>query len=111
MRESYGGGGENKRGFHNPPSERPDHNRGASTGGGAPHGGAKKAGEPTNHGGHTYSGVMQAAHTAAVEHMRGMHAGKGQMDHEKILHQTHKLHQGGDHNVLGSSKHGAEHHV
>ncbi|HKD77903.1 MAG TPA: hypothetical protein VKB76_20520 [Ktedonobacterales bacterium] len=67
--------------------------------------------EPTNHGGHTYGGKHQAAHQSNVEHMRAMHAGRGQADHERILHETHKLHQTGNYNEHGNSKHGESHHI
>jgi hypothetical protein len=65
--------------------------------------------EPTNHGGHTYSGVMQGQHVARVERHRAAHAGGGQRDHEKILHETHRLHQG-DGFVSHGDKHGAASH-
>jgi hypothetical protein len=65
--------------------------------------------EPTNHGGVTHEVARRREHDARVEGHRAVHAGKGQGDHEKILHDTHKLHQGGGF-VSHGNKHGEAHH-
>ena len=104
---------ENSRGFHHPRQKNfeDEHMREQSGGGpGAMGSGMSKAAmaEPTNHAGHTHT--HQGEHNARVESMRNAHAGAGQRDHEKILHDTHRLHQGDGHYSHGS-KHGAEHHI
>jgi len=82
---------ENERGFHNPRSQHHDHNRGGSSAGGMPEGRAHKhMAEPTNHGGHTFSGEHQREHDARTEATRRAHGVHGHMD--------------------GLSKHGADHH-
>ena len=65
--------------------------------------------EPTNHAGHTYEMARAAEHAARVEGHRAVHAGKGQGDHERILHDTHKLHQGSGF-VSHGNKYGASAH-
>ena len=64
--------------------------------------------EPTNHGGHTYEMARTREHSARVEAHRAAHAGGGQQDHERILHDTHKLLQGPY--TSHGNKHGAAHH-
>jgi hypothetical protein len=65
--------------------------------------------EPTNHGGVTHEMARRHEHAARVERHRAAHAGGGQMDHEKILHDTHRLHQTDGHyshgNKYGESVH------
>jgi hypothetical protein len=65
--------------------------------------------EPTNHGGVTHEMARRAEHDARVNAIRNAHAGAGQREHEKILHDTHKLHQGNEFTSHGN-KHGAGHH-
>jgi hypothetical protein len=65
--------------------------------------------EPTNHAGHTYDKGRAAEHVRNVEGMRSRHAGLGQKDHERILHETHKLHQGTF--TSHGNKHGESHHI
>ena len=65
--------------------------------------------EPTNHGGVTHEMARAAEHAARVEGHRAVHAGKGQGDHERILHDTHKLHQGSGF-VSHGNKYGASAH-
>jgi len=65
--------------------------------------------EPTNHGGPTHEMARAAEHAARVEGHRAVHAGKGQGDHERILHDTHKLHQGSGF-VSHGNKYGASAH-
>jgi len=101
---------ENSRGFHHPRQENFEKG-GSGQGAMAPGGGKHRhMSEPTNHGGHTYDMARTHEHHANVEAMRNAHAGRGQQDHEKILHETHRLHQGDGH-VSHGSKHGAEHHI
>ena len=99
---------ENMRGFHHPRQHNfPDEHmrdQGAMMPESKGRAGMK---DPTNHAGHTYGG--QAAHDKRVEAHRSVHAGKGQQDHEKILHETHKLHQGPF--TSHGNKHGEAHHV
>ena len=100
---------ENERGFHHPRQvnfERGGGGQGAMMPEGRAH---KHMSEPTNHGGHTHEMARVHEHAARVEAHRGVHAGKGQQDHEKILHDTHKLHQGTF--TSHGSKYGAEHHI
>jgi hypothetical protein len=100
---------ENRRGFHHPNDQGHDHNTGAQ-GRMEPNSGRHQhMSEPTNHGGPTHEMARTREHAANIEHMRNMHAGKGQQDHEKILHETHKLHQGEPYMSHGN-KHGAAHH-
>jgi hypothetical protein len=67
--------------------------------------------EPTNHGGHTHEMARRAEHDARVAGHRAVHTGRGggQQDHERILHDTHRLHQGDGHyshgNKFGESSH------
>ena len=99
---------ENKRGYHHPNQvnfERGGSGQGAMMPQGRAH---KPMAEPTNHGGHTHEMARRHEHDAGIDAMRNMHAGKGQRDHEKILHETHKLHQG-EYTSHGN-KHGAAHH-
>jgi len=65
--------------------------------------------EPTNHGGHTHEMARRREHDARVEGHRAVHAGKGQQDHQKILHDSHKLHQGMF--TSHGNKHGESHHL
>ena len=65
--------------------------------------------EPTNHGGPTQEMARAAEHAARVEGHRAVHAGTGQKDHERILHDTHKLHQGSGF-VSHGNKYGASAH-
>lgn len=99
---------DNERGFHGPGRQGHDHNKGGASGGEHQGGSKKGGGEPTNHGGHTYGG--HAAHNARVESMRNAHAGHGQQDHERILHDTHKLHQNPGQHVSHGNKHGESSH-
>ena len=112
MRESYGGGGENRHGgFHNRERQTPNEGHGGSGQGRMepPNQGRAGMKEPTNHGGHTYGPGRAAGQAKRVEGFRGVHAGGGQRDHEKILHETHKLHQGPF--TSNGNKHGEAHHV
>ena len=100
---------DNQRGFHHPRQvnfERGGGGQGAMMPEGRAH---KPMAEPTNHGGHTHEMARRHEHDAGIDAMRNMHAGKGQRDHEKILHETHKLHQGEPFMSHGN-KHGAAHH-
>ena len=100
---------DNQRGFHHPRQvnfERGGGGQGAMMPEGRAH---KPMAEPTNHGGHTHEMARRHEHQANVDAMRNAHAGKGQRDHEKILHETHKLHQGEPFMSHGN-KHGAAHH-
>ena len=100
---------ENERGFHHPRQvnfERGGSGQGAMMPEGKAH---KHMAEPTNHGGHTHEMARVREHQANVDAMRNDHAGKGQQDHERILHETHKLHQGNPFTSHGN-KHGAAHH-
>ena len=102
---------ENSRGFHHPRQKNfeDEHMREQSGGGpGAMGSGMSKAAmaEPTNHAGHTHT--HQGEHNARVESMRNAHAGAGQRDHAKILHESHKLHQGAF--TSHGNKHGEAHH-
>jgi len=100
---------ENERGFHHPRQvnfERGGSGQGAMMPEGKAH---KHMAEPTNHGGHTHEMARVREHQANVDAMRNAHAGKGQQDHERILHETHKLHQGNPFTSHGN-KHGAAHH-
>ena len=104
---------ENERGFHHPRQKNfeDEHMRGSSGGvPGAMGSGISKgaASEPTNHAGHTHEMARTHEHAANVEAMRNAHAGKGQQDHQKILHESHKLHQGPY--TSHGNKHGAAHH-
>jgi len=100
---------ENERGFHHPRQvnfERGGGGQGAMMPEGRAH---RHMAEPTNHGGHTHEMARVHEHAARVEAHRGVHAGKGQRDHEKILHESHKLHQGEPFTSHGN-KHGEAHH-
>ena len=101
---------ENERGFHKPRQVNFEGTVGPSEGGGPPHGGPHRhMAEPTNHAGHTHEMARAAEHAARVEGHRAVHAGKGQKDHERILHDTHKLHQGSGF-VSHGNKYGASAH-
>ena len=100
---------ENRRGFHNPVSQGHDHNSGAQGQMAPPVGSDKGMKEPTNHAGHTHEMARRHEHDARVEAMRSAHAGHGQQDHERILHDTHKLHQ--THAQYPGNKYGASSHV
>jgi hypothetical protein len=102
---------ENSRGFHHPRQKNfeDEHMRDQSAMMPESKGRAGMK-EPTNHAGHTHEMARRHEHAARVESMRNAHAGAGQRDHEKILHDTHRLHQGDGHYSHGS-KHGAEHHI
>ena len=112
MRETYGGDGENRHGgFHNRERKTPNeghggHGSSAMSPGGGKH---RHMSEPTNHAGHTHEMARRHEHDARVEGHRAVHAGKGQMDHERILHETHKLHQGPF--TSHGNKHGESHHI
>ena len=82
---------ENRRGYHHTASQGHDHNTGAQgrmAPAGKPH---KHMAEPTNHGGHTYSGEMQREHDRRTEATRMAHGQRG--------------------HAAGLSKYGAEHHI
>ena len=102
---------DNERGYHKPRQVNFDRGAGPSEGGSPPHGGAahRPMAEPTNHGGVTHEMARTHEHNARVERHRAAHAGGGQRDHEKILHETHRLHQG-DGFVSHGDKHGAASH-
>jgi len=100
---------DNRRGFHHPHNQGHDHNTGAQGRIEPPAQGRAGMKEPTNHGGHTYDMSKTAAHHANVEKLRAGHAGLGQQDHEKILHDSHKLHQGTF--MSHGNKHGESHHL
>ena len=98
--------GENRRGFHHPNAVNME--KGGSGQGRMEPPAQGRAGmkEPTNHAGHTYDKARGAEHNRNVERMRGAHAAHhGYRDHEQILHETHKLHNG-DFTSHGN-KHGA----
>ena len=100
---------DNERGFHHPRQVNFDPGAGPSEGGGPPHGGPHKhMAEPTNHAGVTHEMARVREHSARVEAHRAAHAGGGQQDHERILHDTHKLHQGPF--TSHGNKHGASSH-
>jgi hypothetical protein len=68
--------------------------------------------EPTVHGGHTHERARRAESDARINAIRNAHSGVGQKDHERILHETHKLHQSdGDGYSSHGNKHGASHHL
>jgi hypothetical protein len=102
---------ENARGFHHPRQSNfaDEHMRGSS-GEAGPHGPAHKhMAEPTNHGGHTHEMARRHESDARIESIRDKHAAHhGHREHEQILHDTHKLHNG-DYTSHGN-KHGAAHH-
>ena len=85
---------DNERGYHKP--RQVNFERGGSGQGRMEPPAQGRAGmaEPTNHGGVTHDMARTKEHMARVEGHRAVHAGRGQRDHEKILHDTHKLHQG-----------------
>ena len=100
---------ENERGFHHPRQvnfERGGGGQGAMMPEARGWAGMK---EPTNHAGHTHEMARRHERDARVEGHRAVHAGKGQGDHERILHDTHKLHQGAPFTSHGN-KHGEAHH-
>jgi len=100
---------DNRRGFHHP--HRVNEEKGGSGQGRMepPNQGRAGMKEPTNHAGHTYEPARHAEHAARVESIRSAHAGHGQADHERILHDTHKLHQGTF--TSHGNKHGESHHI
>ena len=101
---------DNERGYHRPRQVNFDPGAGPSEGGGPPHGAPKKhMAEPTNHAGVTHEMARVHEHSARVERHRAAHAGGGQRDHERILHDTHKLHQGSGF-VSHGNKYGASAH-
>ena len=82
---------ENRRGYHSRVDQGHDHNTGAQGRMAPPVGKHKHMAEPTNHGGHTYSGEMQREHDRRTEATRVAHGVHG--------------------HSAGMSKHGAEHHI
>jgi len=100
---------DNRRGFHHPHDQGHNHNTGAQGRIEPPAQGRAGMKEPTNHGGHTYDMGKTHEHRRNVEAMRNAHAGRGQQDHERILHDTHKLHQGTF--TSHGNKHGESHHL
>ena len=112
MKESYGGAGENRHGFHGRERGTPNEGHGGrGQGREAPGGGkVKHMAEPTNHAGHTHDMARRHEHDARVEATRGIHTGKQMDGHERILHETHKLHQHDGH-ISHGSKHGESHHI
>lgn len=110
---------DNRYGFHGRHRQGHDHNANAQgagkkvggTGGKEPGGMAKKHMEaPSNHAGHTYEMARRHEHDRRVEATRGLHTGKQMHGHERILHETHKLHQHDGH-ISHGTKHGEAHHV
>jgi hypothetical protein len=103
---------ENRYGFHGRGRQGHNHNtgnQGAMAPGGAA--GKKHMSEPTNHAGHTHEMARRHEHDGRVESMRNAHAGHGPQAHEKILHESHKLHQNPGQHISHGSKHGEAHHV
>src|SRR5215472_2179001 len=105
---------DNRRGFHHPHNQGHDHNTGAQGRMEPPNEGRSGMKEPTNHAGHTYDKGRHAEHAARVERMRAAHGvGEGAADyhmgHERVLHETHKLHQGTF--TSHGNKHGESHHL
>ena len=100
---------DNRRGFHHPHNQGHDHNTGAQGRMEPPNAGRAGMKEPTNHAGHTHEMSRRHESNSRVESIRNAHAGAGQKDHEKILHETHKLHQGTF--VSHGNKHGESHHI
>jgi hypothetical protein len=99
---------ENERGFHHPRAMNAEMG-GSGQGRMEPPAASKKgAREPTNHAGHTHEMSRRHESDRRIESIRGAHAGHGQQDHEKILHETHKLHNGGF--TSHGHKHGEAHH-
>jgi hypothetical protein len=100
---------ENRTGYHHP--QRVNEEKGGSGQGRMepPNGGRAGMKEPTNHAGHTHEMARRHESDARIEAHRAVHAGKGQRDHERILHDTHKLHQGPF--TSHGSKHGESHHL
>jgi hypothetical protein len=97
---------ENERGFHH--RGQVNFEKGGSGQSAMPPHGApakKHMAEPTNHAGHTHEMARRHESDARIEGHRAVHAGGGQRDHERILHDTHKLHQG-DGFVSHGNKHG-----
>ena len=126
MRDTYGGDGHNRHGgYHSRDRKTPNEGHGGGgqrdgkrvegtdhhMGSGERSAGHKTMKEPTNHAGHTYGG--NAAHDARVNATRSLHTGSagGQHGHEKILHETHKLHQRPGAHYSHGSKHGESHHI
>jgi hypothetical protein len=102
---------DNSRGYHKPHQVNMERG-GSGSSGGPPGGGGTRGsgkGEPTNHAGHTHEMSKRHDSDRRIDSMRNAHAGHGQQDHEKILHDSHKLHQGGNAASHGT-KHGADHH-
>ena len=101
---------ENERGFHHPRQVNFDRGAGPSEGGGPPHGAPHRhMAEPTNHAGHTHEMARRSESDARIERHRGSHDDHAMGKHERILHDTHKLHQG--HEPVSQSKHGASHYI
>ena|SRR6516164_122050 len=100
---------DNERGFHKPRQVNFEKG-GGGQGSMPPHGAPAKKhmAEPSNHAGVTYEMARTREHSARVEAHRAAHAGGGQQDHERILHDTHKLHQGPF--TSHGNKHGASSH-
>ena len=102
---------ENRRGFHH--REQLNFEHGHERGQGRmepPNQGRVGMKDPSNHNGPTGDMARTREHQGNVERMRGAHAAHhGYREHEKILHDTHKLHNG-DYTSHGN-KHGEAHHV
>ena len=127
MANTYGGSGDNRAGFHGRGRVTPNEGHGGSgqsegrrVEGTGHHMGAGERpiskgnmSEPTNHGGHTHGMHHAAAHNARVEATRSVHTGSagGQQGHEKILHETHRLHQSSEPHFSHGNKHGESHHL
>jgi hypothetical protein len=100
---------ENSRGFHHP-GQRNFEQGGSGQGAMMPGGGGKKGmAEPTNHAGHTHAMSRRHESDARIERHRSSHDDHSMGKHEKILHETHKLHQHGA--VVSQSKYGASHYL
>ena len=86
---------ENSRGFHHPGQR--NFEKGGSGQGRMEPDVKGRAGmkEPTNHAGHTHELGRRHESDARIERMRGSHDDHSMGQHEKILHDTHKLHQHG----------------
>ena len=100
---------DNERGYHKPRQVNFERGGGGQSRMEPPAQGRAGMKEPTNHGGVTHEMARRREHDARVEGHRAVHAGKGQGDHQRILHDTHKLHQGDGHyshgNKFGESSH------
>ena len=102
---------ENRTGYHHP--QRVHEEMGGSGQGRMepPNGGRAGMKQPTNHAGHTHEMSRRHESNARIESIRNAHAGHGQRDHEKILHDTHRLHQSEDGHFSHGNKHGESHHM